>query len=426
MQLDGMLDLLPPTPALSDADSGPASPISTRKYRPATELVCGDSDDQHGSSSVPIYQTATFKQKSATQMGEYDYSRSGNPTRSHLENHLTKIISAQRAFVVSSGMSALDVITRLVKTGEEIIAGDDLYGGTNRLLTFLNTAQNIKTHHVDTTDPQTIIPHLNPSKTCLVLLETPTNPMMKIADISTIVKLVREKCPNALVVVDNTMMSPYLQKTLDLGADIEYHSGTKYLSGHHDLMAGVIGCKNEQVADKIYHIINATGCGLSPFDSWLLLRGIKTLAVRIERQQQNAIRVNQFLEEHGFTVHYPGSRTHPQYDLHHSMSLGPGAVLSFETGDVSVSERVVESCRLWGISVSFGCVNSLISMPCRMSHASIPAHVRAERELPEDLIRLCVGIEDVDDLLEDLYSSLVSAGALAIGKKLMSKDMEQV
>lgn len=164
-------------------------------------------------------------------------------------------------------------------------------------------------------------------------------------------------------------------------------------------------------------MINATGCGLGPFDSWLLLRGIKTLAVRMDKQQASAIRVCDFLERHGFKVHYPGSRKHPQYELHKRIASGPGAVLSFETGDVGISERIVEAAKLWSISVSFGCVNSLISMPCRMSHASIPAHIRAERALPEDLIRLCIGIEDVEDLLDDLRDALQSAGAIDVETK---------
>ncbi|KAF9298762.1 cystathionine beta-lyase [Linnemannia elongata] len=393
--------------------------IARIKYRPATELVYVDNSDGKGpkdnynAASMPIYQTATFKQSSSTQMGEYDYSRSGNPTRSHVENHLAKIMSAKRAFAVNSGMTALDVITRLVKAGEEVIAGNDLYGGTNRLLSFLATHNNVKTHHIDTTDSETIIPYLS-EKTRLVLLETPTNPLMKIADIPRISEIVHERCPNALIVVDNTMMSPYLQKPLELGADIVYHSGTKYLSGHHDLMAGVVAVKDDSIAEKIYFTINATGVGLGPFDCWLLMRGVKTLAVRMDRQQANAIQIADFLQSHKFKVHYPGLKSHPQYELHAKMSRGPGAVLSFETGNVELSEKLVELTRLWGISVSFGCVNSLISMPCRMSHASIPAEVRAARAMPEDLIRLCVGIEDVDDLLEDLYHALTASGALKL------------
>ncbi|GBB86027.1 hypothetical protein RclHR1_12480001 [Rhizophagus clarus] len=406
-------------------NSGPltkTSQTSNRlRYKLATELVfIGNSDgikDPYASASVPIYQSATFKQSSATQMGEYDYSRSGNPTRSHLENHIAKIMSANRAFVVTSGMSALDVVARLVKSGEEIIAGNDLYGGTNRLLAFLNKSCDIKIHHIDTTSVDTLMQYLHPTKTRLILLESPTNPLFKISDIPTIAAVVHERCPNALVVVDNTMMSPYLQRTLEFGADIEIHSGTKYLSGHHDLMAGVIGVKDEVVAEKIYFTINATGSGLPPFDSWLLLRGIKTLGVRMEKQQANAMQIAEFLEYHGFKVMYPGLKSHPQYELHFTMSCGPGAVLSFVTGDVEISERVVESTKIWAISVSFGCVNSLISMPCRMSHASIPAAIRQERGFPEDLIRLCVGIEDANDLIEDLYSALVLANAIDVDQQ---------
>ena len=310
-------------------------------------------------------------------------------------------MSAERALVVSSGMGALDVITRLLRPGDEVVTGDDLYGGTNRLLKYLGTHQGITVHHVDTTNPESVRQVLG-SKTAMVLLETPTNPLIKVVDIPVIAKLTHQANSNALVVVDNTMLSPLLLNPLELGADIVYESGTKYLSGHHDLMAGVLAVNNNSVGEKLYFTINATGCGLAPFDCWLLKRGISTLKVRLEQQQSNAQRIAEFLEERGFRVRYPGLKSHPQYRLHHSMARGAGAVLSFETGNIAVSERIVEGARLWGISVSFGCVNSLISMPCRMSHASIDAKTRQERALPEDLIRLCVGIEDVDDLIDDL------------------------
>lgn len=242
----------------------------------------------------------------------------------------------------------------------------------------------------------------------MVLLETPTNPLLKIVDIATIATLTHEANPKALVAVDNTMLSPLLLNPLDLGADIVYESGTKYLSGHHDLMAGVIAANDAAIGEKLYFTINTSGCGLSPFDSWLLLRGIKTLGVRMEKQQANAMRIATFLESHGFRVRYPGLQSHPQYALHRSMARGAGAVLSFETGGVHISERIVEAARLWAISVSFGCVNSLISLPCRMSHASIDAKTRKERAMPEDIIRLCVGIEDVDDLIDDLTRAVSS------------------
>lgn len=318
---------------------------------------------------------------------------------------------AERALVVSSGMGALDVITRLLKPGDEVVTGDDLYGGTNRLLKYLATNGDIIVHHIDTTNHDTVRKTLGP-KTAMVLLETPTNPLIKIVDIRSIAQAAHEANPKAIVAVDNTMLSPLLQNPLELGADISYESGTKYLSGHHDLMAGVLAVNDSALGERLYFTINASGCGLAPFDSWLLMRGIKTLKVRMDQQQSNAQRIAEFLETHGFKVRYPGLRSHPQYELHNSMARGAGAVLSFETGDVNISERIVEAAKLWAISVSFGCVNSLISMPCRMSHASIDAKTRKERAMPEDIIRLCVGIEDADDLMEDLTRAVSSPNPL--------------
>lgn len=288
-----------------------------------------------------------------------------------------------------------------------MVTGDDLYGGTHRLLKYLATNGGIIVHHVDTTNPENVRGVIGP-KTAMVLLETPTNPLIKIVDIPTISAVVHEANSKALVAVDNTMLSPLLQNPLELGADIVYESGTKYLSGHHDLMAGVLAVNDNALGERLYFTINASGVGLAPFDSWLLMRGVKTLKVRMEQQQSNAQRIAEFLEAHGFRVRYPGLKSHPQYDLHNSMARGAGAVLSFESGNIHVSERIVEAARLWAISVSFGCVNSLISMPCRMSHASIDAKTRKERELPEDIIRLCVGIEDVDDLIDDLSRAVSS------------------
>ena len=310
-------------------------------------------------------------------------------------------MSASRALVVSSGMGALDVITRLLRPGDEVVTGDDLYGGTNRLLKYLATNGEIIVHHVDTSTPERVREVVN-HKTAMVLLESPTNPLIKIVDIPAIANIAHSINARTLVAVDNTMLSPMLQNPLDLGADIVYESGTKYLSGHHDLMAGVLAVNDSALGDKLFFTINASGCGLSPFDSWLLLRGIKTLGVRMEKQQSNAQQIAEFLESHGFRVRYPGLKSHPQYELHWSMARGAGAVLCFETGDAAVSERIVEAARLWAISVSFGCVNSLISLPCRMSHASIDAKTRKERAMPEDIIRLCVGIEDPEDLIDDL------------------------
>ncbi|TDL25608.1 cystathionine beta-lyase [Rickenella mellea] len=396
----------------------PESPRNTRRPYSFSTLCATvenpDRKDQYGSSSVPIYQTATFKGVG----GEYDYSRSGNPTRSHLEHHIAKISSADHAFVVSSGMAALDVITRLLKPGDEVIAGDDLYGGTNRLLTYLKTHGGVTVHNVDTTEPASVIKHVVAGKTAMVLLESPTNPLLKIADLAKISADVKERAPDAIIVVDNTMMSPYLQRPLEHGSDIVYDSGTKYLSGHHDLMAGVITCNRDDLAKHMAFVINSVGNALTPFDSFLLLRGIKTLAVRMDRQQSSAQRVADMLDRLGFNVHYPGLKTHARREVHERIASGPGAVLSFTTGDKSLSERIVGATRLWGISVSFGCVNSLISMPCAMSHASIDPATRAARGLPEDLIRLCVGIEDPADLLDDLEHALLEAGAITLEQGL--------
>ncbi|EPQ52753.1 cystathionine beta-l [Gloeophyllum trabeum ATCC 11539] len=392
----------------------PESPYRSRKpYRFSTLCATVDNPfakDQYGSSSVPIYQTATFKGVA----GEYDYTRSGNPTRTHLEHHIAKISSAGHAFAVSSGMAALDVITRLLKPGDEVIAGDDLYGGTNRLLTYLKTNGGVTVHHVDTTVAENVLPHVKAGKTAMVLLESPTNPLLKIVDLQKIAADVKERAPDAIIVVDNTMMSPYCQRPLDYGADIVYDSATKYLSGHHDLMAGVIVCNRDDLAKHMAFIINSVGNALTPFDCFLLLRGSKTLAIRMDRQQSTAMRVATMLERLGFKVNYPGLPNHPGREVHERIASGYGAVLSFTTGDKALSERIVGATRLWGISVSFGAVNSLISMPCVMSHASIDAATRAARGLPEDLIRLCVGIEDPEDLLDDLERALLEAGAITV------------
>lgn len=316
-------------------------------------------------------------------------------------------------------MTALDVILRLVRAGDVIIAGDDIYGGTDRLLTYMKDHGMADVRHVDlslgtTAQNGALTQVLREcgSRVRMVLVESPTNPLLKVADVRAIASAAHTASSQALVVVDNTMMSPALQRPLQLGADIVYDSGTKYLSGHHDVMAGVVAVDEPELSKRVAHIVNSTGTGLSPFDSFLLLRGLKTLALRMDRQQASARVVARYLDALGFKVNFPGLVSHPGRDVHFGQATGAGAVLSFTTGDVSLSERIVGATRLWGISVSFGCVNSLISMPCVMSHASISAAKRAERGLPEDLIRLCVGIEDARDLIDDLERALVDSGAI--------------
>ncbi|KAH3687333.1 hypothetical protein WICPIJ_001677 [Wickerhamomyces pijperi] len=377
----------------------------------STKLVYQPNDDIYNASVAPLYQTTTFKQKSVSDLGQYDYTRSGNPTRTQLESQLASLMKADHAYAVNSGMSCLDVISRLIKQGDEVIAGDDLYGGTHRLLTFLHKNGSIKLKHIDTTNTELVLKSVTAS-TKFIFLESPTNPLIKVVDLPAISKYIRKNYPDCIIVFDNTMMTPLLLSPLDY-ADIQYESATKYLNGHHDIMAGVIATRSKKLADDLFFVINATGCGLAPFDSWLLLRGLKTLSIRFERQQANTVKIANWLESIGLTVRYPGLKSHPQYELHKSFNKGFGAVLSFETGSIKKSEIITEGTKIFGVTVSFGCVNSLISMPCRMSHASIDEKTRKERNLPEDLIRLCIGIEDADDLIDDLKTALLKSGLVS-------------
>lgn len=390
--------------------------MSKKSYNIETELVWTKSTDQYKASVAPLYQSATFKQESLSNMGEYDYTRSGNPTRTFLQNQMATVMKAHQTFAVTSGMGCLDVIVRLLQPGDEVIAGDDLYGGTQRLLSYMNSKGDLKVHHYDTANTELIKSKITPAIK-MIFLESPTNPLMKVCDVKAITDYAHSVNPDMLVVFDNTMMTPLLMKPLDLGVDIHYESATKYLNGHHDIMAGIIATRDPAVAERVYFVINSTGCGLSPFDSWLLSRGLRTLAVRVERQQLNCVKIAKFLQQAGFKVRYAGLESHPQYALHQSQCSGAGAVLSFETGSIKLSEKIVEATEIFGIAVSFGCVNSLISMPCKMSHASIDAKTREERDFPEDLVRLCIGIENVDDLIADLTHALVTSGAVKTDDK---------
>ncbi|CAO1629136.1 unnamed protein product [Parajaminaea phylloscopi] len=442
MHAESLFDSPVPTPSSSRAcptlptTAMPDPPLPASAPQWKFETLCAtvsdpDHPDQYGSSSVPIYQSTTFKGlpgSSSKASQEFDYSRSGNPTRTVLQQHLSKIQGCRHSFAVATGMACLDVIARRVRPGECIIAGDDIYGGTDRLLGLLGTNGGVKVHNINMSDVaaleakvQSVVAahrdHGGP-RLAMVLIETPTNPLLRIADIRGCVKAVRALCPEdeTIIVVDNTMMSPALMRPLDLGADIVYDSATKYLSGHHDLMAGVVATNRDDLAKSIAFTINSVGNGLSPFDSFLLLRGLKTLSIRIAAQQKSSQRIAEHLEHLGFKPNYPGLPSHPGHDVHFSQAKGAGAVISFRTGDVELSQRIVGTTRLWGVSVSFGCVNSLISLPCLMSHAAIDPKVRAERGFPDDIIRLCVGIEDVDDLIADLDEAFLASGAVVRGQ----------
>lgn len=364
--------------------------------------------DQHNAVSPPIYQTATFRQHSADEFGEYDYTRSGNPTRSLVESQIAKLENGDYCSALASGMAAITALCRLVAAGEEIVAGNDLYGGTVRLLEQVLPRQGIAVRYVDASDSDTVKAALT-TRTKLVLIETPTNPLLKIADIAELARIV--KGAGAIFAVDNSMLSPVLQKPLALGADVVIHSATKFLCGHSDVTAGAVLTNNAEIHRQIRFYQNAEGAGLAPFEAWLLLRGMKTLALRVERQNDSARKIAEYLSNHKFVekVYYPGLENHAGYEINRRQATGGGAVISFTTGDADYSQRIVEGVKLFEIAVSFGSVGSVITLPCRMSHKSVPAALREERSPPADLIRISVGIEDIDDLIEDLENSFAAA-----------------
>jgi len=371
---------------------------------PTRCVQLGTGKDAYGAIVPPIYQTATFCQPSADEFGEFDYTRSGNPTRALLEKQLADLEEGTYAAAFSSGMAAITSLTRLLSSGDEIIAGDDLYGGTVRLLDRLSRTQDIQVRYARTSDLDSVRNELSP-RTKLVLVETPTNPLFRISDIRKLSALTREA--GALLAVDNSMLSPIFQRPLSLGADVVIHSATKFLCGHSDVTAGALITNSEQLHREIAFQQNAEGSGLSPFECWLLLRGLKTLSLRVERQNHSAHKVASFLKERDEVsrVFYPGLENHEGFEIHRAQAEGDGAVVSFTTDDAEFSKRLVEATQIFKIAVSFGSVGSTISMPNRMSHASIPASLRNRLAPPTDLVRISVGIEDIRDLISDLEAS---------------------
>jgi cysteine-S-conjugate beta-lyase len=359
-------------------------------------------------ANTPIYQTATFRQDSATSFGDFDYTRSGNPTRAVLETQLALLESGTRAFCFSTGLAAITAVTRLLKPGEQILACDDLYGGTYRLFSRILANRGITVQYVDFADESALQAAFTPAVK-LVYLESPTNPLLHILDLEHVATLAHQN--GARVCVDNSTMSPYLQRPLELGCDIVIHSATKFLCGHSDVMAGAVIVKDATLADDLYLIQNGEGGGLAPFDSFLVLRGLKTLALRQNQQQANATAIAHYLQQHPdvIDVYFPAVALPEQAAIHKKQASGPGSVLSFRTGDPELSRRVVEGCKLHTITVSFGGVNSTISLPNYMSHASIPEHLRSQKQIPHDLVRVSVGIEAIEDLTADLDQAFTAA-----------------
>ena len=368
-------------------------------------------DPSTGAVMPPVYQTSTFVQTSPGKPlnPDYEYSRAANPTRSALENALASIENGVRGLAFSSGLAATDCVLRGLKAGDEVIAMDDLYGGTYRMFTRIYKDSGIIFHFVDMNDLTKFESLIN-SNTKLVWVETPTNPLMKLADIQEIAKITKAK--KILFAVDNTFATPYLQKPLDLGADIVMHSATKYLGGHSDVIAGALIVKDSALGDQLHFQQFATGATLGPMDSFLILRGIKTLHLRVQRHCENGVKVADFLLNHLKVerVYYPGLPSHPYHEIAKKQMIGGfgGMVtFTFKSGKKEDAILFLEKLRVFTLAESLGGVESLANHPALMTHASIPEEKRKEIGITDDLVRLSVGIEDIEDLIDDLKQAFL-------------------
>lgn len=364
-------------------------------------------DKAYGAVMPPIYQTSTYAQSTPGGHKGYEYSRTHNPTRHALENAFASIENGNYGLAFGSGLAAIDAIIKLLKPGDEVVSTNDLYGGTYRLFTKIYEAFGIKFHFIGMENADKIEGYIN-ENTKLIWVETPTNPMLNIIDIKS-VSIVAKK-HNILLAVDNTFATPYLQRPLDLGADIVMHSATKYLGGHSDVVMGALIVKDTELANKLYFIQNASGAICGPQDSFLVLRGIKTLHVRMQRHCENGKAVAEFLANHPKIekVYWPGFETHPNHDIAKSQMDDFGGMLSFTTkgNDYDASVKIVEKLKIFTLAESLGGVESLSGHPASMTHASIPKAEREKTGVIDSLIRLSVGIEDVDDLINDLKQAL--------------------
>ncbi len=364
-------------------------------------------DPSTGAIMTPIYQTSTYVQEAPGKNKGYEYARSQNPTRKALEDALAIIENGKFGLAFSSGVAATDAVIKLLEPGDEVICGNDMYGGTYRLFTKVFEKFGIKFIYVDTTNPSNIKAAITP-KTKLVWLETPTNPLMNITDIAAVATLTNGK--KILLAVDNTFASPYLQNPLDLGADIVMHSVTKYLGGHSDVIQGCLVMNDKELREKLYFIQKSCGAVPGPMDCFLVLRGIKTLHVRMKQHCENGRIIANWLRNHSKIdkVYWPGFEDHPGYAIAKKQMLDFGGMISFELKDNSIEEakRVLSSTHLFSLAESLGGVESLINHPASMTHASIPREERIKNGLSDSLIRLSVGIEDADDLIEDLKKAI--------------------
>ncbi|KJE25789.1 cystathionine gamma-lyase [Geobacillus kaustophilus] len=375
--------------------------------RRKTMLIHGGipGDPHTGAVSVPIYQVSTYKQEEVGKHKGFEYSRTGNPTRAALEKLIADLEGGEAGFVFASGMAAIMAVMMLFQSGDHLVLTDDVYGGTYRVMTNVLNRFGLEATFVDTSDVANIEAHIRPN-TRAIYIETPTNPLLKITDLQAAAAIARAH--DLLLIVDNTFSTPYFQTPLELGADIVIHSATKYLGGHSDVVAGLAVVRTPELAERLHYVQNSTGGVLGPQDSWLLMRGMKTLAVRMEEHEENARQIAAFLAEHKAVkrVHYPGLPDHPNHELAKKQMRGFGGMISFDVGSLERAEKVLSRVRYFTLAESLGAVESLISLPGKMTHASIPKERREQLGITDGLIRLSVGLEDVNDLLDDLAQAL--------------------
>jgi cystathionine gamma-lyase/cystathionine beta-lyase/cystathionine gamma-lyase/homocysteine desulfhydrase len=362
-------------------------------------------DATTGAVSVPIYQTSTYAQEGLGKHKGFEYARTQNPTRLALEQNIAALEGARFGYAFASGMAAIDATLRLVKAGDHVVVSDNTYGGTYRLFSRVLANYGIEFTYVDTSDASNVEAAIR-DNTRMVFVETPTNPVMMVTDLQAVSDIAHAR--GARVVCDNTFLSPYLQRPLEFGVDIVLHSTTKYLNGHSDSVGGVVVLNDEQDAEWIKFIQNSAGAILSPFDSWLIMRGTKTLALRMEQHDRNGRAVAAFLEENPKVqkLYYPGSLSHRQHDLAKRQQRGFGGMVSFDVGSLENARAVLEGVRLCTLAESLGAVETLISHPATMTHASVLPETRARLGITDGLVRISVGLEDVDDIIADLDQAL--------------------
>lgn len=362
--------------------------------------------EHYGAISYPIYQTATYEHPEAGQSTGYDYSRLQNPTREHLEKMIAGLESGIDAFALSTGMAAITLLMELFRPGDHLIVEADLYGGSIRLFDHVNKKNNYEFTHLNCAEDD--IEGAIQDNTKAIYIETPTNPMMNVSDIAAIAKIAKKH--GLLLIVDNTFLSPYFQNPLKLGADIVVHSGTKFLGGHNDTLAGFLVTNNEEVRDRLRFLIKTTGAGLAPFDCWLILRGMKTLGIRMERSQENAIRIAEWLKTQNIVrkVYYPGLPEHPGYEIMKKQARGFGSMITFQVDSKEHALQILKQVQMIKFAESLGGVETLITYPTTQTHADVPEEVRLKNGITPCTLRLSTGIEDIEDLLGELSEVFAS------------------